>query len=217
MNIYRMKNNRAGFTLIELLLAMTIFSAVLMVSTVAFIGINRTFMRAQIRKELSEASQLLRERVAKTVRAQSQTATAQSCNDVGDGVAGSFDASLSRVVGSTSYLIKSGTDGGGVWLGDSSCKNPGEQVLDEKYKVRQFEVSPVNGSEDLYRIFGVVTAGDDDAFVMPDTSKSQTWYQESRCKGTAESASVQTCAIEKFNYIISARQQPTESGLGGTP
>ena len=35
-------NNSEGFTLIELMLAMTIFSAVMVVATVGFIGMNRT-------------------------------------------------------------------------------------------------------------------------------------------------------------------------------
>ena len=38
-------NNSEGFTLIELMLAMTIFSAVMVVATVGFIGMNRTFNR----------------------------------------------------------------------------------------------------------------------------------------------------------------------------
>ncbi len=62
------KLNSKGYTLIELMLAMGLFSVILVVSTIGFIGINRTYTRGVIKKQLSESIQKLSSDIETTLQ-----------------------------------------------------------------------------------------------------------------------------------------------------
>ena len=74
------KNDIKGFTLVELMLAMTVFSTVMVIATVGFIGMSRTFNRGLIRKDLSEYSQSATEDITRTIRGLGSTANFTNCN-----------------------------------------------------------------------------------------------------------------------------------------
>lgn len=199
--------NQKGFTLTELLLAMTVFSAVLIVTTSVFVAINRTYTRGLVRKELSEAAQLLTEAVTKTVRSQGASGVIAECNPVPSGY------HKSRLIGDNVYAWKLGADanGGGVWLGYGSCDVKLSQFIDSRFKLRELNVTPINTAATdlkLYQIQGVMTAGEDDAFVInPSTVDNLYSNNDMRCKGTAQVATTRNCAVEKFSFIVNGRVQ----------
>ena len=74
--------NSKGFTLIELMLAMALFTTVLVITTVGFIGINRTFSKGLVRKQLSESVQRTTEDITRTLRAEGTRVSELSDNRV---------------------------------------------------------------------------------------------------------------------------------------
>lgn len=203
--------NVKGFTLVELMLAMTVFSAVMVVATVGFIGMNRTFNRGLIRKDLSQYSQTVTEGITRDVRSIGPTVAVDSCAE------GATDCVTDRsavCLGAARYTWNGSGEPGGLYkdapasCGDVLSSNA-ETVVADRYVVRDFKVerltSPVTGAgfpDSLFRVSGVFTTEDDDALFFGDPSFDP---NQVRCLGTAQAAAVRTCAVERFNFVINAR------------
>lgn len=196
-------NKQSGFTLTELMLAMVLFSTVLVISTIGFIGMNRTFNRGVIKKQLSEGVQMTSEDISRTLRAQpaNRPPTVCSENEGGDEcpvVEGWHTMTFATVC----YLWPAAEDVGGLFKRSGSCAddNKKEEVLDTKYRVRELKISPINMGSDsaLYNVSGVFTTMSSEAIHFP-SEEDPAW----RCKGTAEHPDVVTCAVETFSVIIS--------------
>lgn len=193
-----MSMNKKGFTLIELMLAMTVFTLMMLVATAGFVAMNRVFIRSGIAKELSESSQDVAEDITKAIRqAEENARTCPASPPASD-----YEGTL--IIGSTAYAWNR-TGGGGMWRGPANCSVFSTEVVPSRYKVRAFEVTPIDTTEGFYRIRGVITTSEDTAINFPAATSN--WFEDPNvsCKGTSEVPSAQNCAVEKFNFVVSGR------------
>lgn len=197
--------NQKGFTLIELMLAMALLVTVLMLSTVGFIGINRTYSRGVVRKELSEFSQIITEDITRAIRTGSQSSLPSSC----DGTTGDQCPGIGwkALCFTTSRIFWQDT--GGLYndtkaCDDSADTNAAKTYYDDRYKTVLLQVEPVTGVRSLFRVKGVLRTADDSAFNIPGSGTNEEKAFGTACKGTAE-GNVGSCTIEKFNFVVNAR------------
>lgn len=195
-----------GFTLIELMLAMTVFSAVMVIATVGFIGMNRTFNRGLIRKELSEYSQTLTEDITRTVRGMGSNAYAQKCT-IGEPGPDCASTDFSAICFETARYTW-GPDANNSGLKKDNSSNCGgsveadaREIVSSRYVVRKLDIEMLSGEgvpNNLFSVSGVLSTADDEALNLDPS-------EEISCRGTAEAATVRTCAVEKFSFVINAR------------
>lgn len=193
-------NNNRGYTLIELLLAMTVFTTVMLVSTIGFIGINRTYTRGMVRKQLSESVQTTTNELTNALRNQPssmapETCAPNTCTTSPGTEWGTINFS------NACFLWKTGSNDAGLYVAPSSCTNVDVNnlrgLLDSRYTVRSLQVNSVAGASGLYRIRGTFTTAEDDALDLA--------ADPIKCKGSAANVAVATCAAESFNFIVNAR------------
>jgi prepilin-type N-terminal cleavage/methylation domain-containing protein len=188
--------NNNGFTLTELMLAMVLFSTVLVISTVGFIGMNRTFNRGVVKRQLSESVQAVSEDVGRTLRLQPVTREPEVCNSIDD-CSGWHTIEFATVC----YKWPDQNDEGGLYRQAGSCVSDqsGEVILPDRYKVRELSVRQIDSGDGglLYGVSGVFTTMNLDAIHQPSEEEPR-W----RCKGTAEHPDVASCAVEAFSIII---------------
>lgn len=196
--------NRRAFTLVELLLAMTLFTSVMVIATVGFIAMNRSFTRGVIRKELSEAAQSLNEEVTRTIRAQGRNATARNCpNDENCPSATGWSAVC---IGQVRLLWQKNAtgiykDSSGIPC-DGAIPEDKKLIFSDRYKVQAFSVTSIR--EGLFRVQGLVSTNTPDALTTPLSPLDIT------CKGSAQSSAVSTCSVERFDFVTSVRQSGGE-------
>ncbi len=196
-----LRNDSKGFTLIELMLAMALFITVLILSTVGFIEMNRTFSRGLVRKQLSESVQRTTEEVTRAVRASPVNTLPGNCQTSGqtDCPADGWKA-LCFI--SVRFLWKTDAEPYGLYTDNKGCQDgvdtsSANQIMGSRYKVSDLQVGDL--VDDLYRVSGVFRTSDDEAIVdLADPSIM-------RCKGTSQSPLVRSCAVERFNFIVNAR------------
>lgn len=213
-----------GFTLIELLLAMTLFVTIILLFTAGFIGINRTFTRGMIRKQLSESVQTVTENISHAIRTSEMRSLPFECTTGTDteNCPAAPNGSPER------WQILCFTNGsryfwspaaGGLYRDHCVADTPlvlnnATQLVDSRYRVDALELALVSSGEGsqgvataLYRIRGVMRTKTDDAFVFNNVENPEQQPDpfQTRCKGTAQSSAVQTCAIENFSFIVNAR------------
>lgn len=208
MTKQRLKVNSRGFTLVELMLAMTIFVAVMVISTTGFIAMNRTFTRGVVRKQLSEAVQRTTEEITRDVRQLPQQAglaiTCKQANPTPDSACPADNAWNTVCLTGSRYIWK---NEGGLWKDTKQCSdavNPSNsrKLIDERYKVVGLAVTNTTKSENhLFRITGTFRTADDEAFTDPSAADTV------KCRGSAASSAVKACAVERFDFIINARGQ----------
>lgn len=189
------KINSQGFTLIELMLALSIFSLVMLIATTGFIGINRTFTRGLIRKQLSQTVQFVSDDTTRIVRTNIQTAaTLCSGSDCPNGW------SALCFGGTVRYIWQ---DSGGMFRDNNTCSavpdSTKKQIVDSRFKIQTLSVTP--SSDYLFNIHGVISTTDPDAFTQKPVTNPDTL----QCLGTAQSSSVRTCAIQKFDFLVNSR------------
>lgn len=196
------KTNQSGFTLVELMLAMVLFSTILVISTVGFIGMNRTFNRGTIKKQLSQSTQTITEDMARALRSRpnDNPGPISTCGKADIACVSYLEDWNTLMIGSTCYLWQ----GSGLYKSTGTC-NPSnaQQLLDDRYVVRNGPFVTLVGSDSgtaLYRVSGVFTTDAIDAVHVPgaEGDPDTRWH----CRGTAESSNVITCAVEEFNIII---------------
>ena len=197
-------NNQDGFTLVELMLAMVLFSTILVISTVGFIGMNRTFNRGTIKKQLSESVQTTTEDIARALRAQSNSSPAEisTCGPTDTTCVSYLENWNTLLIGSTCYLWQES----GLHKSTGSCNPDNKQeLLDSRYVVRYGPDVALVGTGSgtaLYKVSGVFTTDQLDAIHAPNSDGESDTDSRWHCRGTAESSNVITCAVEEFNIII---------------
>ncbi len=202
MNYFIKNKNQSGFTLVELMLAMVLFSTILVISTVGFIGMNRTFNRGTIKKQLSESVQTFTEDISRALRSQPNSSPVEipTCGPTDNTCVSYLDSWNTLLIGSTCYLWQ----GSGMYKSTGTCNPDNKQeILDSRYVVRFGPYVTLVGTDSgaaLYKVNGVFTTDQIDAIHLPDPDggTDSRWH----CKGTAESSDVITCAVEEFNIII---------------
>lgn len=195
--------NTKGFTLVELVLAMALFITILIATTTAFIGINRTYSKGVIRKQLSEAVQRTVEDITKTIR-ESRELTPQTADDLFSKYALCNDASCyvwKKKDGSDNKRLVRTTGN------DPVDVNNAYELVDDRYTIDFINIEKLE--TDLYRISGVMrTADDKDAFEFEGGYPNYISLQDPskiRCKGTTEANSVRGCNLEKFEFVVNTK------------
>lgn len=214
-NIRFVRYAQDGFTLTELMLAMVLFSTVLVISSVGFIGMNRTFNRGTIKKQLSSGVQAVSDDITRTMRSQPTHSLPQACYSTNADYPNCKNTIADNwswlSFSNTCYLWQYSSEGslGGVYKSTGSCGsdslNDKKAILGERYIVRAgISVSAIGTDNDagtqLYAVSGVFSTREDDAIHVPVDANDR-W----RCKGTAESSNVATCAVQQFNFIVNPR------------
>lgn len=196
-----------GFTLIELMLAMAIFSTVMVVTTAGFIGINRTYTRGTIKKELAEAAQRATVKATTVLRSNQQSGNFPKTSNA------QWEILCSS--GARFYWSSVAVDAKGMYVDTKPCSDPivtsdGVQIVDSRYKVEDFDIKAVSGVQDVYEVSGIIRTPDEAAFTVGsgnDSLPSPYSPEDMRCKGSSAGLIVTTCAIEKFNTLVNARGQ----------
>jgi prepilin-type N-terminal cleavage/methylation domain-containing protein len=207
---FKLSSKAEGFTLIELTLAMALFSAVLVVATAGFIGMNRTYSRGIIKKELSQSIQSVTEDLTRSVR--SSGATESNCDSMPNNLNG-------FTLGNVRYLWGSA----GLFRDTATCSDPqsgdARRLLDDRYTVELLSTDTL--ADGLYKVQGVFRTTNAEAFTvsvrqgdgssvnkpLDQAIASNDSYdkQTIACRGTAETAAVRTCAVENFSFIVNSR------------
>lgn len=200
--------SKKGFTLVELMLAMALFTTVMIISTTGFIAMNRTFTRGTIRKQLSEASQRITEQITRDVRAMPQSEGESSTCKVGPVPDTDCPSGWNALcLTGARYIWQADEDGkerGGLYRDTNDCSDAvdpskAEKIMDDRYKTVVIGVAGVGDAKNgLYQVSGTIRTLDGEAFTNPDTAGA-------KCKGTALSSAVRTCAVETFGFTINAR------------
>ena len=207
--------NNHGFTLVELMLAMVVFSTVLVIATVGFIGMNRTYQRGVIKNQLSEGIQAFTEDVTKSLRAQPINVLPKYCNGMDATCTGIFNGWQWLSLTNVCYMWPlTGSDNiGGLYKSQGPCNTTSDNgkilLLSDRYVVREapkialvnVDGSDVRGAQ-LYSVSGVFTTIEESAIHKKDSGNPNDHW---RCKGTAEDSAVSTCAVEEFNFNVNPR------------
>ena len=192
--------NPAGFTLIELMLAMSLFISVMVVATVGFVGINRTFSKGLAQKALSEQAQKTVEDMTSTVRSNGATLS-------------SLEGKENTLCSSTVCYVwgnQLGERGGLYKVLNASADTVdqvyqgGVELFDQRFFVAKLNVTQLAGSE-LVRIEGVVHSNQEG--VVEGDSPDQLV-----CKGSAQEGASRNCALEKFEFVVSTAIKGPEPG-----
>ncbi|MBP9738483.1 prepilin-type N-terminal cleavage/methylation domain-containing protein [Candidatus Saccharibacteria bacterium] len=201
-----------GFTLIELLLAMTLFSVILVVSTLGFVGINRTYTRGAIRKQLSESVQRLNQDITATVR-NPQAANPTVCT-AADGAPNCPSEWEVVCLSGARYAWKKLDDtAGGLYkdakfCGDAVDTATATKIVDTRFIVESLSVTSLTNG--LFNTQGIIRTADSSALTTTDNSGSidrapTDYWKNIKCKGSSAGGVVQTCAVESFNFVINSQ------------
>jgi prepilin-type N-terminal cleavage/methylation domain-containing protein len=202
--------NSGGFTLVELLLAMTLFSSVMVVATVGFIGMNRAFTRGTIKKQLSESVQLVTDEASRSIRQGSVLTEPLSCSESDSPTKQNCPSGWSALcfASNVRFFWKSvgdDTTSNSLYKDTSNdcSKAPNvataARLMGPRFRMLQLVAEPV-GAAGLVRLKGVATTVDRAALtelVNNDPTSVQ-------CQGSANAAS-RTCAVESFSFIVGGR------------
>lgn len=209
------KLTSSGFTLIELMLAMTIFSLIFILTTVGFVGVNRTYTRGAIKKQLSESVQNVSDELSAALRVPQPTQPTH-CISGGDSCpAGSLNAICMTGVRYV-WPTPLASNAGGLYRDTQSCDSNfslpnAVEIVDPRFVVEDLKVTAAAGSQDIYQVKGVIHTSDVNSLTTTDNSETIDRNSTSfdpyklRCKGTSAGSIVQTCAVESFDSIITSR------------
>lgn len=202
--------NKKGFTLIELLLAMALFTTVVIVSTAGFVGLNRTFNRGLIKKQLSDNIQATSDDLTQALRANSQTppnicqAGASGCDTNWSQLCFTTpdDNNKNRYVWHSNDAL-----GGGLYKISGACgasinTDGAKTLVDDRYFVRDLKITPVN-TQDLFKIDGVITTTKEG---LTNYNPGEAGYDpyKIQCVGSSNSNS-RTCAVQQIDLVVSTR------------
>lgn len=196
-----------GFTLVELMLAMVLFSLTMVIATAGFIGMNRSYNRSVIRKQLSESLQMLAAELTQTIQTDGRAlnkykkcpegtgSTTVTCPTVASDEVLCFAGT--RYVWGSESLYKQTGSASVCNSSTSDYRSSGSQIVNPRFKVQALAVAPVQGQE-LFSVSGVLRTKDDNAFNnLGDPTQIA-------CKGSS-SGLAQTCAVERFRFMVRAR------------
>lgn len=206
----RLIKNSDGFTLVELLLAMTLFSTVMVIATVGFIGMNRTFARGTIKKQLSESVQLVTDEASKNIREGSVLTEPISCSETDNPTKPNCPSNWSALcfASNVRFFWKSvgdNTVSNSLYKDVSNdCTKPPDasaaiRLVGERFRMLELKAEP-GGAAGLVRISGIATTLERDALTEPIDGVVNTI----RCQGSSNVAS-RTCAVEPFSFIVGGR------------
>lgn len=208
-------SSQRGFTLIELMLAMALFATIMIITTAGFVGINRTYTRGTIRKQLSESVQRLEASLSATLRANQQSGVLDPCSTGQSGCLSRPSGYTALCLTGARYVWGSVGDNSGLFVDNMDCADSFDsgaavELVDQRYIIEYLRVIPLV-SPGLYNLEGGVRTVDDAAFTTSDGDLDDINlpidYDRSsvRCKGSSAGSVVQTCAIEHFSTVVNTR------------
>lgn len=209
--------NNKGFTLIELLLAMGLFSVILVVSTAGFIGINRTYTRGVIKKQLSESIQKVNADITNVVQLQPSGGLSYFCDETNRTSPCPTTPNINVLCfsGVRYYWPSRASVNGGLYKDSNPCGtntfDAKVQIVDPRYAVESFKITPLPNN--LYQAKGVLHTTNIGALTTTDNTGNYSTQrtsggfrpEDTKCKGSSAGSIVQTCAVEKFDFIINSR------------
>lgn len=183
----RLKRNQTGFTIIELMIASTVFAVVLILCTIAMLQIGRTYYKGITITRTQESARDIINQVSKEI--QYGGGTPAPLNSPGGDNEGycigrfRFSYALDRV------LVEGTPDTGQnesnhvLVVDETACDgadaqavappppaNPtGRELLGARMRLMAFDITPVSGADDLYRIRIRVVSGDNDLLTSDHT------------------------------------------------
>lgn len=209
-----LKLNHSGFTLIELMLAMGLFSIILVVSTTGFIGINQTYTRAAVKKQLSESVIRLSNEATASMRTP-QSAEFLECSQTGSSASGCLVGWNAVCVSGTRFVWKNVfPEDGGLFRDLRECDDENiddlVEVVDQRFVVETFKIVPLLNN--LYQAKGVIRTSDKAAFTVGDdnipiTELDSYEPRNLRCRGSSAGSVVRSCAVESFNILVNSEVQ----------
>lgn len=210
--------DKKGFTLVELMLAMGLFSVILVVSTAGFIGINRTYTRGVIRKQLSESVQKISGDVSTLLQIQ-PSGTSSFCSEVEHPPTypkcSTQPYNVLCFSGSRYYWPSHVSGEGGLYRDSNPCNfetfDREIEIVDPRYVVEKFTITPL--TNELFQVKGIIhtanlgalTTSDNDGNYVQQRIDGNFDAYKTKCKGSSAGSVVQTCAVEKFDFIINSR------------
>lgn len=193
----KVRNQQEGFTLVELMLAMSLFITVMVVATAGFVGMNRTFTKGVVRKQLSEGVQRTSEELTRSLRSGGELVA----TDPEDGAdEQSIRNTASCFIWGATRLYKSS----GCSIAEANNRI---ELLDRRFAVDFLKVENLTG--DLYRITGVFRTAEEGAFAYANDDREA--YLQSQnpndifCKGSAQAGADQNCALERLDIVVNAK------------
>lgn len=218
--LHNQQKNLKGFTIIELMVATMVFSVVLLLITLGVIRFNQAYYRGLTQSSTQNAARSIMENIAQAI----QFSGDQVTSPIGTSGSG---ASVGFCIGNQrySYLLGWQLVDGGVDVskhqtnhaavmdmsGNCSGLNAqnmqgsgvtGTELLSPKMRVAKLNVSPVAGSNRLYKIIIRVVYGDDDLLISPSGASPAAIAPDATCKGGAGS---QFCAASELSTIVQKR------------
>ena len=202
----RGKGSMNGFTLIELMLAMSLFISILVISTTGFVGINRTFSKGIVRKQLSEAKQQTIEEITRSIRAYGALSVPIQ-DPPNPGI------SPYAVCNQAQCFVWNTSSGGGnekfglmKTIGiDPDDMTGAIELVDNRFKIDFIDVNKVADAEGLYRVTGVMRIKDDEPFKFESTLANYLLSKNPNgisCKGSSEAGASRNCALEKLDFVV---------------
>lgn len=193
------------------MLAMALFATIMIITTAGFIGINRTYTRGTIRKQLSESVQRVETHIASTLRGSQQAGVIEPCDTGDGGCLASPSGYTALCLTGARYVWGSVADNTGMYTDTSDCTDgfssgSAVELVDERYVVEELKVNSLPNS--LYEIRGTIRTADVDAFTTSSGNVELTGSYEPRdirCRGSSAGSVVQTCAVEHFSTVVNTR------------
>jgi prepilin-type N-terminal cleavage/methylation domain-containing protein len=211
------KLNSKGYTLIELMLAMGLFSVILVVSTIGFIGINRTYTRGVIKKQLSESIQKLSSDIETTLQIEPSSPVVFCSGADGPPNCTTEDINVLCFSGTRYYWPSHASPEGGLYKDSNICSSDTfdmkNQIVDSRYVAEDLIITPL--PNELYRVRGIfhttnlnaltLTTSDNNGDYASQRADGSFDPYDTKCKGSSAGSIVQTCAVGKFDFVINSR------------
>lgn len=205
--------NKKGYTLIELMISISFFSLLLLMIIYGFVQINRSYTRGIVIKTIQESSRDVIEDISNTIRTSTNVSfISPSYPTVGqstryrlclDGVRYAWnqqneskttlEVSDERYITNETFSMVRMFDNGSCT--DNIDKRYAEEVLDNRAMIQHFEVKPVAGTNNSYRlVLTVSTKGTADLL--------KTYGVNATCDVKVGD---QFCDVAKFNTVVTSR------------
>lgn len=205
--------NQKGFTLVELMFALSMFSLMMIIATVGFVAMSRSYTRGLARKQLSESSQRIVASIDNSItntglgsyascRAADDEPIPDACPELSGKWQGALCFEGERYIWGSDGLFRQAEDCD-VTLPESAT---GEELLSARFRVDRLNVEQLG--DKLYAVKAVLRTENEEAFTFDEDDPTKTI-----CNPTSGAA--QVCAIEVVDTVINARGDGSTGDEGG--
>lgn len=212
-----LKRNNHGFTIVELMISTGVFATVLLLCVLAITQMGRMFYKGVSSAKAQEIARVVMDDISQAV----QFGGGNLTNPAGENLAIGKDF---WCVGTVRYSVNEGVkfDGSsgfglardiisdGICRDDSAAPNGKplssgsyEELLQRNMRVSKFDIAPVAGFGNVYRVSLKIAFGDDDLLEYDIVGGSPD-IGTARCKGGNNTGS-QFCATASLSTVLTRR------------